>query len=179
MQSLLRDVMMIYGTKLQKLCQKLLKNQSIRCTSSTWLSLLDGMQPMHRLSAPSKVRGALDVTWICQNRLPCRFVLLCLERAVQRVWYKRARGFPGARQRTRRMSHYIIEHEWKRKIMANPPCGKCRSRRAELKTVKPEKCVKEHPNEPLTVSNGSKLFLPWHTGIMGTFFSIIGTFLEN
>ena len=31
--------------------------------------------------------------------------------------------------------------EWKRKIMANPSCGKHRR-------------VKEHPNEPLTVSNG-------------------------
>ena len=44
--------------------------------------------------------------------------------------------------------------------MANPPCGKCRSRgvvNTELKTVKPEKRVKEHLNEPLTVSNG-KLF---------------------
>ena len=44
----------------------------------------------------------------------------------------------------------------KRKIAANPLCGKLRSRGAvdtELKTVKPEKSVKEHPNEPLTVSN--------------------------
>ena len=69
--------------------------------------------------------------------------------------------------------------EGKRKIMANPPCGKRRSRRVGLKTVKHEKRVKEHPNEPLTVSNGSKLFLSWHTGIMGTFFSIIGIFLES
>ena len=47
----------------------------------------------------------------------------------------------------------------KRKIAANPPCGKRRSRGAvdtELKTVKPEKHVKEHPNEPLTVSNGKR-----------------------
>ena len=48
----------------------------------------------------------------------------------------------------------------KRKIAANPPSGKRRSRGAsdtELTSIKPEKRVKEHPNEPLTVSNG-KLF---------------------
>ena len=41
----------------------------------------------------------------------------------------------------------------KRNIAANPPCGKRRSRGTvdtELKTVKPEKRVKEHTNRPLT-----------------------------
>ena len=38
--------------------KKLLKNQSRRCTSSARLSLLDEIQPMHRLSASSKVPGA-------------------------------------------------------------------------------------------------------------------------
>ena len=48
----------------------------------------------------------------------------------------------------------------KRKIAANPPCGKRRSRGkmdTDLKTIRPEKRVRDYPNEPLTVSNG-KLF---------------------
>ena len=47
----------------------------------------------------------------------------------------------------------------RRKIAANPPCGKRKSRSygTDLKTIKPEKRVRENPNEPLTVSSG-KLF---------------------
>ena len=64
--------------------------------------------------------------------------------------------------------------------MAIPLCGKRRSLGAvdtELKTAKPEKRVKEHPNEPLTVSNGKHFAVAY--GHNGHFFSIIGTFLEN
>ena len=45
--------------KITETVLKLLKNQPRRCTSSTRLSLLDKIQPMHRLSASSKVPGAL------------------------------------------------------------------------------------------------------------------------
>jgi len=49
----------------------------------------------------------------------------------------------------------------KRKIAANPPCGKRRSRahahaETDLKTIRPEKRVREYPSEPLTVSNGKR-----------------------
>ena len=46
----------------------------------------------------------------------------------------------------------------KRKIAANPPCGKRRSRGkmdTDLKTIRPEKRVRNYPNEPLTVSNST------------------------
>ena len=45
--------------KIMETVLKTAQNQSIRCTSSTRLSLLDEIQSMHRLSASSKVRGAL------------------------------------------------------------------------------------------------------------------------
>ena len=48
----------------------------------------------------------------------------------------------------------------KRKIAVNAPCGKRRSRGTsdtDVKTIRPEKRVRDYPNEPLTVSNG-KLF---------------------
>jgi len=57
---------MIYGTDNTLLTWSgnavyytLLENQSRHCTSSAWLSLLDEIQPVHRLSVSFKVHEVL------------------------------------------------------------------------------------------------------------------------
>ena len=115
-----------------------------------WVHLLKFVEHWCDVNLPESFALQVCVTL---SRKSCS---MCLIQASQRISRSPAKMYESL--------HYWAcmprpsELEWKRKIMANPPCGKRRSRGAELKTVKPEKHVKQHPNEPLTVSNGSKSF---------------------
>ena len=63
---------------------------------------------------------------------------------------------PLSKLRSPKISDFARRH----KIAVNPPCGKCRScgtSDTDVKTIRPEKPVRDYPNEPLTVSN-NKLF---------------------
>ena len=66
-------------------------------------------------------------------------------------------GWKKKKKKKKELNIQVVSLLSRRKVAGNHPYRKCRSRGAvdtELKTVKLEKRVKEHPNKPLTISNG-------------------------